>query len=921
MSHVSLLLVFATACTAACATFVSLGSFRLLPACASRRGVASKRLYASAQYAGQVWRMFALFIFMGAVAVSSVSYAEAQVAHFYAAQSTIGTGIDVPAGIAIDSAGNVYVTEQNSGRVLKETLSGGTYTQSTIVTLNAGSRPDGISVDANGNLYIASYGGNHIFKETLSAGAYIESTIPTRSLNHPSAVVIDGNGALYIADSGNNRVLKESPAGSTYIESIVASNLQWPSGLALDASGSLYVVNYYGNNVVKETISTNGQYIQSTIPTNGIHNPCGIAVDANGNIYIADLGNNRVVEEVLSGGSYTQITVPAKELSGVDDVKLDAAGNIYIADAYNNHRVLMLAKSGLNFGNIPAASKSKTSSLLFTFDAPVNLGAPIISTQGVGGLDFTTVSTGTCIAGHSYNTGDTCSVDLAFNPSLSGLRYGAAVLQDSSSNAIATGYAYGVGIGPQISFSPAVQSTVSTSLLQAPRGLTVDRNGNLYVADTDHNQVFKETFSGGTYTESKIAENGLLWPIGLAVDGAGNVYIGDCGHGRIVKETFSGGSYLESTVVSGIACPKAIALDGSGNMYITQGSGGILLETLSPHGYTQTVVISSGIKDVDGIAIDSDGNLYLADDGKNQIIKETLSGGFYTASIVPTSELDLPRQIALDASGNIYIADANHGRILKETPIGGTYVESKVIDGLYETDSVTTDAAGNVYIEDTRYPRILKLSYASAPSLGFAATSIGATSSAQTVTLQNVGNAPLAFPVPASGSNPAVSANFSVDDSVANACPQTSANSSAGASLIPAASCVFSISFAPTTIGFLQGNVVIGDTNLNAANALQAIALSGTGSTASTNFTLSAPVSAIYGNSVQVTASITVGQTNNTVPSGNVLFSDQSGSFGSKSVNSGSAAQSYLAPSVGSFTLSGAFSPSRSGLINTSAVS
>ncbi len=251
-----------------------------------------------------------------------------------------------------------------------------------------------------------------------------------------------------------------------------------------------------------------------------------------------------------------QITVSAKGLSGVDDVKVDADGNIYIADAYSNNRLLVLRKNGLNFGSVPTAGKSETFSLLFTFDAAVSLGsAPMVSTQGVSGPDFIAASSGTCIAGWSYNPGDTCSVDLTFNPLLSGPRYGAVVLKDSSNNAIATAYAYGNGTGPQISFSPAAQSTVTSGGLLNPRGLTSDGNGNLYVADTDNNRVLKETLSGGTYTESTIASNGLLYPIGIAVDGAGNVYIGDCFNGRVLKEVPSGGSYSESTAIKNIGCP------------------------------------------------------------------------------------------------------------------------------------------------------------------------------------------------------------------------------------------------------------------------------------------------------------------------------------------------------------------------------
>ena len=81
-------------------------------------------------------------------------------------------------------------------------------------------------------------------------------------------------------------------------------------------------------------------------------------------------------------------------------------------------------------------------------------------TQGAPNLDFTSDGTGTCAA-QAYNAGDTCTVDVVFTPKFAGTRNGAVVLTDSSGNVIATAYVYGTGIGPQVAFSPATQTTVT----------------------------------------------------------------------------------------------------------------------------------------------------------------------------------------------------------------------------------------------------------------------------------------------------------------------------------------------------------------------------------------------------------------------------------------------------------------------------
>jgi hypothetical protein len=85
---------------------------------------------------------------------------------------------------------------------------------------------------------------------------------------------------------------------------------------------------------------------------------------------------------------------------------------------------------------------------------------------------------------------------------------------------------------------------------------------------------------------------------------------------------------------------------------------------------------------------------------------------------------------------------------------------------------------GNVYIADYYNNRVVKLDYADAPSLSIASTAVGQTStdSPQTVTLTNIGNAALTFPVPAMGLNPSIATGFTLGNS--STCPQFSSSSS-----------------------------------------------------------------------------------------------------------------------------------------------
>ncbi len=111
------------------------------------------------------------------------------------------SGAVYPFGVAVDASGNIYIADTGNNRVLKETVSGASYTETTIATSTL-SFPGAIAVDGAGNVYIADTGNSRVLKEAFSAGNYTETTIPSSALSYPAAVAVDGNGDVYIADSG-----------------------------------------------------------------------------------------------------------------------------------------------------------------------------------------------------------------------------------------------------------------------------------------------------------------------------------------------------------------------------------------------------------------------------------------------------------------------------------------------------------------------------------------------------------------------------------------------------------------------------------------------------------------------------------------------------------------------------------------------
>jgi sugar lactone lactonase YvrE len=249
--------------------------------------------------------------------------------------------VSVPAGLAVDAAGNLYVAENLGNRVRKITPAGiistvagtgvagfsGDDGPATAAKLNG---PWGLAVDATGNLFIAD-SDNHRVRRVDTAG--VMTTIAGygfegyngdgnfaifSGLAHPLGVAVDGTGNVWIADTRNDRIRRVSTGGiiSTVAGTGVrgfsgdgalalAAQLSLPASIKLDASGNAYVTDS-GNYRVRKfadggsinTVAGNGVYGFSGDggpPTSAaLAFPYDAAVDASGNLYIADTDNNRI---------------------------------------------------------------------------------------------------------------------------------------------------------------------------------------------------------------------------------------------------------------------------------------------------------------------------------------------------------------------------------------------------------------------------------------------------------------------------------------------------------------------------------------------------------------------------------------------------------------------------------------------------
>lgn len=584
----------------------------------------------------------------------------------------VAVGADSAGNVYIADVQNSVVEKVTPAGILSIVAGNGTVgsTKPGPATGTSLGKVSAVRVEPSGNLYIASFSNFQVYKVTpdgtlsifagtgVVAGPLSEPTggaATNASFHYISALAVDSAGDVFIGDRGAF-VCKVTPDGSL---SVVAGNalpepdvgpgvatdisLGTVDGLAVDTTGNLFIALGSAHEIAKVTpagtlsvVAGDGEEGVITDGTDAtlsdLGTPSGLALDAAGNLYFAD-SMNLVVGKVDTSGILT--TFAGKGTGGTRDGSVvtpgpanstyldqpidlasDASGNLYIADSGAN----AVLKVGL-----------ATSTLSFA----------------AGGRDID-------------------DIDIEPSPATETTMYDLRGLATD-----ANGNVYFCNNFNLLKVDPAGTVSVIAAAGEIPMatGVAVDAAGDVFIADRDLREILKVTPAGvrtviaggdfgapapGPATASPLGDMG-----GLTVDRAGNVYLADSTNAVVEKISPDGTlSIIAGTGTAGAPTPvKAtsspvgnelgtLAVDASGNLYLVDVSNAVV-EKIATDG-TLSIVAGTGTPSSGGMP---------------------KPGSATSTSLTPIS-------LAVDASGDLFLGlstgsvTAPSGVIAKVTPAG-----------------------------------------------------------------------------------------------------------------------------------------------------------------------------------------------------------------------------------------------------------
>lgn len=282
---------------------------------------------------------------------------------------------DDPYGVAVTPDGTLYISDAGDNNRIRRIGTDGTVTtlagfsegfadgDGTAARLNT---PSGLALDSAGNLYVADTG-NHAIRKITPLGmvstvagtgvaGFGDGARAQAQFNGPIGVAVDVHGNVYVADTYNDRIRKIDPQGqvSTLAGGDRPGNLDGmgtaarfdtPTALAVDAQGIVWVADTRNNairRVAPDGTVTTPYYAGQDEAVRALHRPMSLALTHDGLLYVGEMSRGRVIQLSHDGRPHVLTgATQAQRLSRPAGLALDAKGALLVADAGSRrlHRI------------------------------------------------------------------------------------------------------------------------------------------------------------------------------------------------------------------------------------------------------------------------------------------------------------------------------------------------------------------------------------------------------------------------------------------------------------------------------------------------------------------------------------------------------------------------------------------------------